>query len=451
METVPKPVEILDDLLRPSFTTRVRLRLQTNKRPKEVIMSTSYLDSEQREAILNALNLDLKAVVADGISEYLGNGAKLLLELLMQAEVETLCGKLYERSEHRSNVRWSTENGTAWVDGSKRSVRRPRVRAIRSLNDSREVQLETYKAMNSKNLIDGPLTATILAGVSTRNYQKIFARGLEAKGISRSTVSRKAIAATKPTVDQFRNRKIDNLDLVVLFFDGVRIANRQIIVCIGVDGGGRKHVLALRNGATENDIVCRDLIDDLKEKGLDTEKKYLFVIDGSKALVKAIRSAFGQEAAIQRCQEHKIRNVQGYIPRKYWKEVRNKMTAAYNEPTEKKAWERLTAIRSELSLISEGAVTSLTEGLYETLTLHRLGIKGQLRIALRTTNAIESAFSSVRRYMRNATKFGNEAQIELWLTRGLLEAETHFRILRGNRQLPTLKKRLKVYKTKKNI
>lgn len=414
-------------------------------------MSTSYLGSDERQAVLRALNLDLKAVVADGINEYLDTGAKLLLELLMQAEVETLCGKKHERSQNRKNVRWSTEDGTALVDGCKRSVRRPRVRALRSLRGSREVQLETYKAMNSKNLIDGPLTATILAGVSTRNYQKIFARGLEAKGISRSTVSRKAIAATKPTVDQFRNRRIDHLDLVVLFFDGVRIANRQVIVCVGVDGGGKKHVLALRNGATENDIVCRDLIDDLKEKGLDTEKKYLFVIDGSKALVKTIRAAFGQQAAIQRCQEHKIRNVQGYLPGKYWKEVRSKMMAAYNEPSETQAWKRLMILRGELSAISEGAVNSLTEGLYETLTLHRLGIKGELRTALRTTNAIESAFSSVRRYMRNATKFGNEAQIDLWITRGLLEAETHFRILRGNRQLPTLKKRLKVYKPKKNI
>lgn len=414
-------------------------------------MSTSYLGSEESKAILKSLNLDVDSVVSEGITEYLEKGAKLLLRLLMQAEVETLCGQSHERFEGRCCVRWGSEKGTAIVGGFKREVQRPRVRALRSFDDKAEVQLETYKAMNTQELMEGPLTAAILSGVSTRNYQKIVAHGLEAKGISKSSVSRKAIAATKPTVDQFRNRRIDGLDLVVLFFDGIRIAKRQVVVCIGVDGGGKKHVLALRNGATENDIVCRDLIDDLKEKGLDTEKKYLFVIDGSKALVKSIRSAFGQQAAIQRCQEHKIRNVQGYLPRYLWNEVRNKMTAAYNEKSEKKAWERLMALRGELSVISEGAVTSLTEGLYETLTLHRLGVTGQLRIALRTTNAIESAFSSVRRYTNNSTRFGNEAQIELWITRGLLEAETHFRPLRGNRQLPTLKKRLKAYKTKKNI
>ena len=414
-------------------------------------MTRSYLDSEQREAVLKAVNLDLKEVVAEGINEYIENGAKLLLELLMQAEVETLCGTNHQRFEQRKHVRWGSESGTAVVGGLRRSVVRPRVRALRSPRGNAEVQLETYKAMNIKELVDGPLTAAILAGVSTRNYQKIVAHGIEAKGVSKSVISRKAIAATKPTVDQFRNRKIDDLDLVVLFLDGVHIAKRQVVVCIGVDSGGKKHVLALRNGASENEIVCQDLIDDMKEKGLDTQRKYLFVIDGSKALAKVIKASFGLEAAIQRCQEHKIRNVQAYLSRKYWNEVRNKMMAAYNQNTEKQASKRLMELRSYLLPISEGAANALTEGLYDTLTLHRLGIKGELRIALRTTNAIESAFSSVRRYMRNSTRFGNEAQIELWLTRGLLEAETHFRIFRGHRQLRTLKTKLSDYKIKKSI
>lgn len=410
-------------------------------------MSTSYRGAENKEALLNALNLDLQSVVTEGINEYLGRGAKLLLELLMQAEVETLCGKSHQRFEQRECTRWGSETGTAIVDGAKRRVKRPRVRALRSPNG--EVQLETYKAMNSRELVEGPLTAAILAGVSSRNYQKIVSRGLEAKGIAKSSVSRKTIAATKPTVDQFRHRSIGHHDLVVLFFDGVHIAKRQVVVCIGVDSGGKKHVLALQNGASENEYVCQDLIDQMKERGLDTQKKYLFVIDGSKALAKVIRASFGQEAAIQRCQEHKIRNVQAYLPRKHWNEVRNKMMAAYNQTTENQAGIRLMELRNNLAPISEGAVNALTEGLIDTLTLHRLGITGALRTALRTTNAIESAFSSVRRYMRNTTRFRDEAQIELWLTRGLLEAETHFRILRGHRQLRTLKTRLLKYKIKK--
>lgn len=411
-------------------------------------MTKSYLDTSKKEALLEALNPDLKLVIAEGISEYLGRGAQLLLELLMQAEVQTLCGKNHERFDGRSCVRWGEEVGTAIIDGAKRRVKRPRVRALRTLNG--EVQLETYKAMNSQELVDGPLTAAILAGVSSRNYENIVARGLEAKGISSSTVSRKAIAITKPTVDEFRTRKIDHLDLVVLFLDGVNVATRQVIVCVGVDSGGKKHVLGLKNGATENEFVCQDLIDDLKEKGLNTEKKYLFVIDGSKALAKTIRASFGPNAAIQRCQEHKIRNVQAYLPRKYWDDVRKKMTAAYNEKTEKAACARLMSLRSELIPISEGAVNTLTEGLIETLTIHRLNVVGSLKKALRTTNAIESTFASVRRYMRNVSRFRSESSIDLWLTRSLLETERHFRIMPGHRQLNTLKKRLTTYKVKKH-
>jgi putative transposase len=415
-------------------------------------MTRSYLDLEQREAVLKAINVDLRTLVTESINEYLTKGTQLLVELLMQAEVETLCGTRHQHSKERKYLRWGDEVGSALIDGAKRTVKRPRVRAHQRFDTAEgEVQLETYKAMNSKELMDGPLSAAIFSGVSTRNYQKIVARGLEAKGVSKSAVSRKAIAATKPTVDQFRQRRIDDLDLVVLFFDGVHVAKRQIVVCVGVDVGGKKHVLATQNGASENEIVCRDLIYSLKEKGLDTEQKYLFVIDGSKALAKAIRCAFGPNAAIQRCQEHKIRNVQAYIPRKLWGLIRTKMTAAYNEPTEKQASQRLMELRSELIPISEGAVNALTEGLNDTLTLHRLKVTGSLRTSIRTTNAIESAFSSVRRYMRNANKFRDEAQIELWLSRSLLEAETHFRILKGHRQLKTLKRNLLSYKLKKDI
>lgn len=411
-------------------------------------MTKSYRDIRNKEALLEALDPDLKAVIAEGINEYLGRGAQLLLELLMQAEVQTLCGKNHERFDGRTCVRWGEEVGTAIIDGAKRTVKRPRVRALRTLNG--EVQLETYKAMNTQELVDGPLTAAILAGVSSRNYENIVARGLEAKGISKSTVSRKAIASTKPTVDEFRNRRIHHLDLVALFFDGVHIAKRQVIVCIGVDSHGKKHVLGLRNGASENATVCQDLIDDLKEKGLNTETNYLFVIDGSRSLARVIRAAFGQDAAIQRCQEHKIRNVLAYLPRKHWNDVRSKMMAAYNEKTEKQASDRFMKLRGELIPISEAAVNALTEGLFETLTVHRLQVVGSLRKALRTTNAIESAFASVRRYMRNVKRFRSESDIDLWLTRSLLETERHFRIIPGHRQLKTLKKHLAKYSTKKH-
>lgn len=402
----------------------------------------------QREKLLEILEpLELKNVITGGINDYVGSGTRLMLELLLHAEAEKLCGKWHEHDKEREFVRWGTEKGKALIDGAKRPIERPRVRAARNLNDKGgEVQLEMYRAMNSKELLDDALVATILAGVSARKYQSILVRGLQAKGVSKSTISRKAIATTKPMVEEFRQSRLDKLDLIVIMFDGIHVARKQMIACVGIDMNGKKHVLGLRVGATENDIVCRDLIRDMKERGLPTDKKYLFVIDGSKALANTIRAAFGQDVAIQRCQEHKIRDVQGYLPRKMRAETRKKLQAAYNQTSEKAAWKRLSKIRDELSIISENAVNSLTEGLYETLTVHRLGITGLLRKSLRTTNIMESAFSSVRRYMGRVTRFRDEAQIELWITRSILEAQRHFRTLRGSRQLRKLRENLDEYR-----
>jgi len=403
---------------------------------------------KQRERLLEILEpLDLTKVITDGINDYIGSGTRLMLELLLHAEAEKLCGKWHEHDKERQFVRWGAERGKAFIDGAKREVTRPRIRVLRNLNDkSSEVQLEMYKAMNSNELLDNALVATILAGVSAHKYESIVVRGLEAKGVSKSTVSRKAVAATKPMVEEFRQSRLDKLDLVVLLLDGIHVAQKQMIACVGIDMNGKKHVLGLRVGATENDIVCRDLIRDMKERGLPTDKKYLFVIDGSKALANTIRAAFGQGIAVQRCQEHKIRDVQGYLPKKMRAETRQKLQAAYNQTSEKAAWKRLMKIRDELANVSEGAVNSLTEGLYETLTVHRLGITGLLRKSLRTTNIMESAFSSVRRYMGRVSRFRNEAQIELWITRSILEAERHFRPLRGYRQLRKLRENLDEYK-----
>jgi putative transposase len=402
--------------------------------------------AKEMEQLLDVLKPNVRAIVKDGVEQYIGNGTRFMLELLMHAEAQELCGRWNSRPQNRELGRWGKEaKATALIGGAKRQIDRPRVRIQRNLEEeSGEVQLHSYEAMNRTELLDGPLMAAILSGVSARNYTKIVMRGLRAKGVKRSAISRKAIAATKPTVEQFRQRVLGEHDYVVLLFDGVHVGKRQIICAIGIDINGRKHVLGLRIGATENEIVCRDLMRELIERGLSTKKQYLFVVDGSKALIGAIRAAFGQDAAIQRCQEHKIRDVQGYLPVKFRAEIRDKMQIAYNQKTEKQALQRLALLRSQLSLISENAVNSLTEGMLETLTLHRLGITGSLRTSLRTTNIIESAFSSVRRYMGRVSSFEDEAQRELWITRSILEAERHFRPLRGCRQLRKLREELEL-------
>lgn len=200
--------------------------------------------AKQREELLDVLKPDIKSIVRDGVENYVGTGTRFLLELLMHGEARELCGRVHSRSESRKMVRWGTEKGTALMDGAKRAVERPRVRLKRYFTDGEgEVQLQTYTAMQRTELLDGPLVASILSGVSARQYANIVLRGLEAKGVKRGAVSRRTIEATKPMVDQFRKSSLKEHDLEVLIFDGVHVQNRQIICCIGIDMNGKKHTL----------------------------------------------------------------------------------------------------------------------------------------------------------------------------------------------------------------
>ena len=397
-------------------------------------------DKNDLQAILKVLQPDFKRIIKEGVLEYGQMGARLLYELLMAAEVTTLCGEPYERNSGRQGSRWGSEPGKARAGGGKTTVERPRVRTS---NGESEIPLESYEALNKTELLTEALLARLLAGVSTRRYSSTIDKSLRKGGVSRSSISRAAISATKPMVDEFFKRKLNQLHLVVLLLDGVNIGGKQMIVCIGIDSNGRKHLVGVRLGATENYVVCRDLIQDMKERGLSEDSPYLFVIDGSKSLASAIKTAFGDHTAIQRCQEHKIRNVQGYLPHKEREAMRSKLQAAYSQKTERGASKRLEKIRLELSVSSQQAEKALVEGLHETLTVHRLEIKGMLRTALRTTNIIESAFSSARRYMGRVTHFTSEAQRERCAIRSLIETERHFRTVKGHRQLSQLQEKLK--------
>lgn len=392
------------------------------------------------KTLLPMLLPSFKDVITDGIEEHLNDLKRAFFEGLMQSEVLELVGSRNART--KGPKRWGHEKGSAIVDAGKIEVTRPRVRFARG-PEKGEVRLKSYAVMNRAELMDGPLTQAILAGVSTRAYEQIVSRNLRVKGLKKSSVSRRMVAGSKLAVDQFRQRDLSKLSPVAIFIDGVHVAGHQSVAAICVDLNGRKHVLGLQLGASENDIVCRDLLRDLIERGLDADGYYLFVIDGSKAIASAIRTVFGPNAIIQRCQEHKIRDVEAYLPFKMRLPFRQKMNAAYAQKTERSALNKLSKLRTEVGFVSQKAVAALTEGMYETLTVHRLGVTGALKASLRTTNIIESAFASVRRYMRNVKRFQSEEQRDRWTVSSLAEAEKHFRTLQGLRQLPDLKKALK--------
>lgn len=412
---------------------------------QEVIMkstsrSKAPVNRKSVSDLAELLGGDIKEAIRVGVREYLQTLLLQVAEALMAGEVSELCGPRYERNAERSHVRHGFQKGVIiGSDGAKIQVERPRARTTKT---HREAALKTYEALNDREVLDERVLALISAGVSERQFANVLERGLKKKGVSRSTVSRSVVRSTLESVRVFQNRTWEKHRFVALLFDGVRLGRSLVVTCVGVDLSGRKHVLGVQPGATESEIVCRDLIRNLVEKGLNVDGNYLFIVDGSKALRKAIEERFGKEAVVQRCQEHKIRDVLAYLPYPERDRFRSRMQGAYNIRSYDQASKRLQSIRSDLSLISGQAVSSFTEGLEDTLTLHKLRIWGGLRDALRTTNIIESAFASLRNKTRNVTNWQDEPQIDRWLAHGLLQAEQRFRRVPGHRTLTRLRRAL---------
>jgi transposase-like protein len=317
--------------------------------------------------------------------------------------------------------------------GQKLPLRRPRLR-----HKGQETQLESYALLNAPRRLQAPVLSLMLAGLSTRQYEPAVNGFLESYGIQRSSVSRHFMAASAKQLAELCERGLGELRLVVIVLDGKQYTQGTVIVGLGIDEGGHKHVLGLWDGATENAAVVQGLLGDLERRGLDLGRRYLFVLDGSKALAKAVRAKFGAGALIQRCQLHKRRNVKAHLPEKWQGQAEQRLKAAYGMRQYQEARQELEKTVAWLRTIHEGAARSLEEGLEETLTLHKLGLPELLRQSLSSTNVIESCFSHVQRLARNVKRWRNAQMVRRWMGAALLAAEKRFRRIRGHKSLPLL-------------
>jgi len=277
--------------------------------------------------------------------------------------------------------------------------------------------------------------------VSTRHYGEVLepvGEDIETGGTSRSSVSRHFVRRTQAEVDAFLRRPLEGLDLPALILDGIEFAGHVLTVALGVDVEGRKHVLGLREGSSENAEVCTALLAELVERGLEPGRWRLVVMDGSKALARAVRSVLGKAALIQRCQLHKVRNVLGHLPEGKHALVRTAMREAYRCGDAELARTKLLALAARLRREHPGAAASLREGLEETLTVLRLGLPELLRRSLATTNAVESLFSGVRRIVRNVKRWRDGSMAVRWAGAGAIEASRKFKRLKGHRSMPLL-------------
>jgi transposase-like protein len=367
-----------------------------------------------------------------------GVGLGVLAEL-MEDEVDEVVGPKGRHDPARTSVRHGHEAGEVTLGGRRVAVERPRVRAV---DGAGEVALQTYAHFADRDPLTRLVLERMLAGVSTRRYERVLepvgARVDETAGsTSKSSVSRMFVERTRESLGELMARRLDDVRLAVMMLDGIDLKGRTNIVALGITTDGVKIPLGLWEGSTENATVATALLSDLVERGLDPTQGILFVIDGAKALRKAINAVFG-DAPIQRCIRHKERNVLEHLPERDRPAVKRRLRSAWAETDHTRALDRLQALARELDHTHPGAAGSLREGLAETLTLTRLGIKGRLKVTLESTNPCESMIECVRRTSRNVKRWQSGEMGLRWTAAGMLEAERQFRKIIGYRDLAKL-------------
>lgn len=367
-----------------------------------------------------------------------GVGLGVLCELL-EEEVDEVVGPKGRHDPARTAVRHGHEQGEVTLGGRRVQVGRPRVR---SADGRAELQLETYAYFADRDPLARSVMERMLAGVSTRRYRRtqepvgqLVER--QARSTSKSSVSRTFVERTREALDGLMSRRLDDVRLAVMMIDGIDLGERTNVVALGITTEGVKIPLGLWEGSTENAAVATALLSDLVERGLDPEQGILFVIDGAKALRKAVRTVFG-DAPVQRCQRHKERNVLDHLPERERPAVKQRLRRAWALDDHARALDQLKALAGELDRAYPGAAGSLREGLEETLTLTRLGVTGSLKRTLESTNPCESMIEIVRRTQRNVKRWTSGEMALRWTAAGMLEAERQFRKIIGYKHLASL-------------
>jgi transposase-like protein len=374
-----------------------------------------------------------------GVGELIRQAGLQLMELLMQEEVRELAGDRSQRQSDRTAHRWGSERGYCVVMGQKVPIQRPRVRTT----DDKEVRLGSYEMFHRGEPLTETVWEKLMLGLSTRNYGQAIRQFTEAYGLEKSAVSEHFIEASRAKLKKMMERRLNKTRLCALLIDATPFQGQQMIAALGIDEYGRKMILGIRQGATENATVVGELLADLVERGLDFTEPRLYILDGGKALTAAVKKHAGESAAIQRCQVHKRRNVLDHLTDEQKPAVSKKLNAAYALEEYGAAKEALNALHRELMDLNPSAARSLGEGMEETLTVHRLHMPAQLRKTMASTNVIESAFSIVEKVCKNVKRWHGGDQRERWVGSGLLVAENQFRRITGYKLIPVLMEELK--------
>jgi transposase-like protein len=330
------------------------------------------------------------------------------------------------------NIRYhGSQSGRVQLADRQVKVKRPRLRH----KTEGEVKIPAYEKLRKDRGLGQHMLGALLRGVSTREYREVLPQMAATVGVSRSAISRKAIDASVEQLQKLQERRWEDVEILVLYIDGQRFADHHILSAVGVDREGQKHILGIEPGATENAASVKRLLTRLRDQGLPTDRKYLFVIDGAKALRAAIEEVFGAEQPVQRCRNHKVRNVLGELPKQQHGQVLNLMRAAWKATSAEEGEKRLEQLARFLEREHESAARSLREGLKEMFTLQRLRIPESLHKCLATTNVIESPQSGVDRRTQKVTRWRDADMVQRWVASAWLLTEKHFRRIDGHANL----------------
>jgi putative transposase len=398
-----------------------------------------------------ALESPLPAEIQDALGELVGAAREGLLALsvsvglgvvhsLMEREVDEVVGSKYKHNPERTAKRHGHEHGSMTLGGRRVEVSRPRMRTV---DDERELPVQSYEYFADRDPLTRAVMDRMLAGVSTRRYAQVGEPvgeevERESSSTGKSTVSELFIERTRTALGELMGRRLDDVRLAVMMLDGLEIAERTHVVALGISTEGVKIPLGLWEGSTENATLVSMLLADLVDRGLDPEQAILFVIDGGKALRKAIKDVFGEHALVHRCHRHKERNVTDLLPERDRPQILVRIRGAWALENADLAEQRLEQLASELERTWPDAAASLREGMTDTLTLMRLGIGGQLAKTLGSTNPCESMIEIVRYTQRNVKRWRDGDMRKRWTAAGMLVAEQQFRRIIGYKDLAKL-------------
>jgi transposase-like protein len=362
---------------------------------------------------------------------------RAVLQTVLQLSAAQVAGGPQQQGKRRSAdvVFHGRQAGQVMLSDRKIQVQHPRLR--RKGRGGKEVEVPAYTAMQTPSALGERMLDTLLRGVSTRNYKDVIPEMAQTIGVSKSSVSRRAVEASEAELEALLGRRFDELKILIIYIDGVVFGEHTMIGAVGVDAEGHKHVLGIREGATENATVVTELLEDIRARGVHLKQKRLFVIDGSKALRAAINAVFGADQPVQRCRAHKLRNVLDHLPEEQKEQVKSLMRAAWKMEW-KAGMKRMRKLAEWLEREYPSAAASLREGLEECFTINRLELPPTLQRCLATTNIIESPHAGVRIRTRRVTHWQNGSMVRRWMASAFLRTEKNFRRIMGHRELWTL-------------